>query len=147
MIPTMRSFCKNTWEMHKDFMLLSKLESDLLLQAHFYFQTYYWITWLKMDLGSATKLKSARVLIYINLLSSHEGKCNSIVKVTKDNNPICIQSVSKRKMKFAHLGTLTCCTFKWKFGFIKRVDKGWITTVKDLFWFLPPTQHHSFFRN
>ena len=46
---------------------------------------------------------------------------------------------------------------KQKFGFIKRVDKGWITTVKDLksflnltkflFWSPPPTQHHSFVRN
>ena len=59
------------------------------------------------------------MLIYVNLhiTSSHQGKCNSIVKVTKDNNPICIQSASKRKMKFAHLGTLTCCTFKWMGGF------------------------------
>ena len=60
---------------------------------------------------------------------------------------------------------------KQKFGFIKQVDKGWITTVKDLeksfqifhggnstfnnlfdktkflFRSLPPTQHRSFFRN
>ena len=58
------------------------------------------------------------MLIYVNLhiTSSHQGKCNSIVKVTKDNNPICIQSASKRKMKFAHFGTLTCCTFKWMDG-------------------------------
>ena len=59
---------------------------------------------------------------------------------------------------------LSCHLWIRKFGFIKRVDRGEITTVKDLesfhggnftfinsfdktkflFWSLPPTQHHSF---
>ena len=64
--------------------------------------------------------------------------------------------------------TLAYLPTKQKFGFIKRVDKGWITTVKDLescpfepfvraslnsfdktkFLFtLPPKQYHSFLRN
>ena len=59
-------------------------------------------------------------------------ECNPVVKHPKSNSELTALSLHEFLVSKETVVLRQWEGSKQKFGFIKRVDKGWITTVKDL---------------
>jgi len=73
------------------------------------------------------------VFVALSLLISFHDEIVAIrLHNLKVNMPLWANNLACSLSSLGVLSVRRCGTKEQKFGFIKRVDKGWITTVKDL---------------